>query len=46
MPTHLTVMEQGQPSPAFSGWMVASSPALSALEHPRYDVQVLRCLTP
>lgn len=43
---HLTVMEQGQPSPAFSGWMVASSPALSALEHPRYDVWVLRCLTP
>jgi hypothetical protein len=27
----------------FDGWMVASSPALSALEHPRYDVWVLRC---
>ena len=27
----------------FAGWMVASSPALSALEHPRYDVWVLRC---
>jgi hypothetical protein len=23
--------------------MVASSPALSALDHPRYDVWVLRC---
>jgi len=43
---HLTVMEEGQAQPAFSGWMVASSPALSALEHPRYDVWVLRCLTP
>ena len=29
----------------FSGWMVASSPALNALEHPRYDVWVLRCKT-
>lgn len=27
----------------FDGWMVASSPALSALEHPRYDVWVLSC---
>lgn len=43
---HLTVMEEGHGAPAFSGWMVASSPALSALEHPRYDVWVLRCLTP
>lgn len=31
--------------PVFSGWMIASSPALSALEHPRYDVWVLRCMT-
>ncbi len=27
----------------FDGWMIASSPALMALEHPRYDVWVLRC---
>lgn len=27
----------------FDGWMVASSPALNALEHPRYDVWVLTC---
>jgi hypothetical protein len=27
----------------FSGWMFASSPALSALEHPVYDVNVLDC---
>lgn len=30
---------------AFSGWMIASSPALSALEHPRYDVWLTRCST-
>ena len=29
----------------FAGWMVASSPALSALDHARYDVWVLRCIT-
>jgi len=29
----------------FSGWMVASSPALNALDHPRYDVWVMRCIT-
>jgi hypothetical protein len=27
----------------FSGWMLASSPALSALDHPRYDVWVQSC---
>jgi hypothetical protein len=27
----------------FSGWMFASSPALSALEHPVYDVTLLEC---
>ena len=27
----------------FSGWMYASSPGLSALEHPVYDIWVIRC---
>ncbi|MFY0691875.1 MAG: DUF2155 domain-containing protein [Paracoccaceae bacterium] len=27
----------------FDGWMIASSPALMALDHPRYDVWVIRC---
>jgi len=27
----------------FSGWMFASSPALSAMEHPVYDLWVLDC---
>ncbi len=30
----------------FSGWMFASSPALSALEHPVYDVTLLDCKAP
>lgn len=29
----------------FRGWMVASSPALSALDHPRYDVWLQSCST-
>lgn len=27
----------------FKGWMFASSPAVSALDHPRYDIWVLSC---
>lgn len=30
----------------FSGWMFASSPALSAMDHPVYDVWVLSCTDP
>jgi hypothetical protein len=34
----------GEPAGSiFRGWMFASSPALSALEHPVYDVWVLDC---
>lgn len=39
----VTVTEKNKPQPDFSGWMIASSPALSALDHPRYDVWVIRC---
>lgn len=31
------------PMTQFVGWMFASSPALSAMEHPIYDVWVLDC---
>lgn len=31
------------PIERFSGWMFASSPALSALEHPVYDIRVIGC---
>lgn len=36
----------GRPKEAFSGWMFASSPSLSALEHPVYDVWVVACAEP
>lgn len=29
----------------FRGWMFASSPAVSSLEHPIYDIRVLRCIS-
>ena len=32
-----------KPKRLFSGWMFSSSPALSALEDPIYDVSVLSC---
>ncbi|RKF17257.1 DUF2155 domain-containing protein [Roseovarius spongiae] len=41
----LTIREEGRDAPVFQGWMIASSPALSALDHPRYDVWVMRCTT-
>lgn len=39
----LEIRDDGMAGPAFSGWMLASSPALHAMDHPRYDVWVLRC---
>lgn len=40
---YLTIQDVRQEAPSFQGWMIASSPALSALEHQRYDVWALRC---
>lgn len=37
------IKRAGKTMPLFSGWMFASSPGLSALEHPIYDVWVLDC---
>ena len=31
------------PKPVFDGWMFSSSPAVSALEHPVYDITLLSC---
>lgn len=41
----LVVRETAGAAPIFQGWMIASSPALNALDHPRYDVWVSRCTT-
>jgi hypothetical protein len=39
----LRIRDVREDTARFSGWMFASSPALSALDHPRYDVWVLSC---
>ena len=41
----LTISDPIRNTVLFDGWMVASSPALNALDHPRYDVWVIRCTT-
>jgi len=42
---HVAVTYRDAATPVFDGWMIASAPALNALDHPRYDVWVLRCTT-
>ena len=44
----IEVMDNGHdaekpPKPVFNGWMFASSPAVSAMEHPVYDLTLLSC---
>ena len=34
----------GKQSLVFNGWMFSSNPALSAMEHPRYDIWLLHCI--
>jgi hypothetical protein len=41
----IEVSETGHAGTVFSGWMIASSPALNAMEHQRYDIWVMRCIT-
>lgn len=41
----LEIYYQNGAEPIFRGWMIATAPALEALDHPRYDVWALRCLT-
>lgn len=38
-------LKDNTPQWVFSGWMFASSPALSPMDHPIYDVWVLDCLS-
>ena len=43
----LTIVERRRdaaPVRLFQGWMFASSPAMSALEHPVYDIWALDCI--
>ena len=40
----LTIMDEDSPEkPVFRGWMFSSNPALSAMEHPVYDIWVVEC---
>ena len=51
-PENAAFIEVGETKPGegkaqlFSGWMFSSSPALSALDHPVYDVNLLECKGP
>ena len=43
---HLNIQDrtvQAETYQAFAGWMLRSSPALSAMDHPIYDVWVIKC---
>lgn len=42
---HLVIHDRLRNQMLFSGWMLAEAPALNAMDHHRYDVWVLRCLT-
>ncbi|MDI3336046.1 DUF2155 domain-containing protein [Defluviimonas aestuarii] len=42
----VTIADAKSGAVAFDGWMIASSPALSAMDDPRYDVWVMRCNIP
>ena len=42
----LTIMDEDlSEKPVFHGWMFSSNPALSAMEHPVYDIWVIECGT-
>lgn len=41
--SELPATDKEKPKPLFRGWMYASSPSVTALEHPVYDVTMVRC---
>lgn len=41
----VTVSDRKENEDLFAGWILASAPALNAMDHPRYDVWALRCIT-
>lgn len=42
---YLVIREESSTEPLYSGWMIASAPALNPLDHSRYDIWVMRCTT-
>jgi hypothetical protein len=41
----LEIVDEDTGATLFSGWMIASAPALSAMDHARFDIWVMRCTT-
>ena len=39
----LTITDSIPDAPGFRGWMLATNPSLSMLQHPIYDVRVVAC---
>lgn len=42
---YLTIRAAEGAGTLFEGWMIATAPALNALDHSRYDIWVIRCIT-
>lgn len=42
---YVSIIDQRDESVLFSAWMISQSPALSAVEHPRFDFWLIRCTT-
>ena len=42
---YVTITDHEDESVLFSAWMISQSPALSAVEHPRFDFWLIRCTT-
>ncbi len=40
---YLSITDSRPDAPGFRGWMLADDPSLSMLQHPIYDVRVVRC---
>ncbi|MGY6634306.1 MAG: DUF2155 domain-containing protein [Alkalilacustris sp.] len=40
---YVLIHDARQSAPVFRGWMIASSPALHAVDHPRFDIWLIRC---
>ena len=41
----ITVVADAGEAEIFRGWMIASSPGINALDHVRYDLWPLRCVS-
>ena len=42
---YVRIQDKNSTEVVFDAWMIASAPALSAMDHARYDVWLIRCRT-